>query len=76
MPCVEVQEIEDICTYEKDNFNLECFGDCGRSEPFDEGPVDMADLWEECTDEAVEFDCNRYEFIVNCPSEYMINIGI
>ena len=61
VPCDEVAEITDLCAYQNENFELECFGDCGREEAFSEETVPVAHLWDECTAEDEVLDCNRYE---------------
>lgn len=61
-PCEEVESIDNICQYEKDNFNLICFGKyCGgdESDIFDQ-PSDFIYLWEQCNvDEEVNVSCKE-----------------
>ena len=42
------EDYSDLCYYEQENFNMVCFGNCSRYDPFGPSPIDIADMWEEC----------------------------
>ena len=48
-----------MCAYQVENFDVKCFGDCGRGDAFEE-PVDISHLYDECDLAAEVMDCNRH----------------
>jgi hypothetical protein len=54
----ECESYYDLCDYEHEYFNVECFGDCGRYDPFHENSMDLSNIWEDCGGENT-LDCDR-----------------
>ena len=63
-PC---EDYSDLCYYEQSMFDLQCFGDCGRSkehyDPFSRDKIDAEDIWEECNAE-VEITARYFKLVV------------
>jgi hypothetical protein len=55
---VECESYYDLCDYEQENFDVECFGDCGRNDPFGPSKIDLSDIWSGCGGEAT-MGCER-----------------
>ena len=47
--CEDVSHLE-LCYYEQSNFDVECFGDCDRSQ-YSEQKIVVDDIWEDCDGE-------------------------
>ena len=49
-PC---DEYDDACECYKSTFNIDCFGDCDRTNPMDQSPLDLKLAWNGCHGEVI-----------------------